>query len=78
MLQNLYCVLPEAKEAAVALRPEEEGFSTQKSEAEVDGWGSPWAGSRGALVSSTGSTDRDMSDAETGEEQQAGLSLSEV
>lgn len=72
-----FCALPDAEEAAAAKGPEEEGLSIQKREPEVEGWASSWAGPRGAFVSITGSTERDISDAETGEVLWAGRSVSE-
>lgn len=72
--------LPEAGQAVVAMGPEVRGLAMQKweVEVEVEGWGSSWVGSRGAFVSITGSTERDISEGGTGAGLWADLSMSEV
>lgn len=67
--------LPKA-EVVDDVGPLGEGFSMQKREAEVEGWGSSWDGSKGAFVSIKGSTERGISEARKGERLQAGLSIS--
>lgn len=54
--------LPEAGQAEAATGRQPAGLPRQKWEAEVEGWGSSWVGSRGALDSITGSTDSGISE----------------
>lgn len=51
----------------ITVVPEEEGFSMQKWEAEVEGFGSSWAKSLGVFVRMSGSTERIISDSGTAE-----------
>lgn len=57
--------LPE--DVVVTVVPEADGFSMQKWEEEVEGFGSSWAKSLGVFVRMSGSTERSISDSGTAE-----------